>query len=48
MTNLGTVTGDHGVEKDFCILGDCYLHDFMYGELLREAHQAAVELFGIV
>lgn len=41
--------GDGGrVEKDFCILGDCYLHGFMHGELLTEAHQAAVEMFGIV
>ena len=37
-----------GVAKDFCILGDCYLHGFMYGELLTEAHQAAVEMFGIL
>ena len=40
--------GDDGLEKDFCILGDCYLHGFMYGELLTDAHQAAVEIFGIV
>ena len=30
------------------ILGDCYLHGFMYGELLTEVHQTAVEMFGIV
>ena len=40
--------GDGGVEKEFCILGDCYLHGFMYGELLTEAHRAAREMFGIV
>ena len=37
-----------GVAKDFYILGDCYLHGFMHGELLTEAHQAAVEMFGVV
>ena len=37
-----------GVAKEFCILGDCYLHGFMYGELLTEEHQTAVEMFGIV
>ena len=37
-----------GVAKEFCILGECYLHGFMYGELLTEVHQAAVEMFGIV
>ena len=42
------VAGDDGVEKEFCILGDCYLHGFMYGELLTEAHRAAGEMFGIV
>ena len=31
-----------GVAKDFCILGDCYLHGFMYGELLTEEHLSAV------
>lgn len=40
--------GHAGVAKDFCILGDCYLHGFMYGELLTEEHQTAVEMFGIV
>ena len=40
--------GDDGVEQNFCILGDCYLHGFMYGELLTQAHQAAMEMFGIV
>ena len=39
---------DGGVDRNFCILGDCYLHGFMYGEILSEAHQAAVEMFGIV
>ena len=37
-----------GVEKNFCLLGDCYLHGFMYGELLTEAHRAAVTMFGVV
>ena len=36
-----------GVAKDYCILEDCYLHGFMYGELLTEVRQAAVEMFGI-
>lgn len=40
--------GDDGVERNFCILGDCYLHGFMYGELLTEVHQAAVEMFSVV
>ena len=40
--------GLDGAAKDFCILGDCYLHGFMYGELLTEMHQAAVEMLGIV
>ena len=37
-----------GAAKDFAIVGDCYLHSFMYGELLTEEHQTAVEMFGIV
>ena len=37
-----------GVANDFCILGECYLHGFMYGELLTEVHQVAVGMFGIV
>lgn len=40
--------GADGAEKEFCILGDCYLHGFMHGELLTEAHRAAGEMFGIV
>lgn len=47
MREIGSA-GDDGVDRSFCILGDCYLHGFMYGELLTEAHQAAVEMFGIV
>ena len=47
MREIGSA-GDDGLEKDFCILGDCYLHGFMYGELLTDAHRAAVEIFGIV
>ena len=37
-----------GAAKDYCVLGDCYLHEFMYGELLTEVHQAVVEMFGLV
>ncbi len=48
MRKIGSSGGDDRVEKDFCILGDCYLHGFMYGELLTEAHRAALEMFGIV
>ena len=41
------LAGTTGVAKDFFIVGDCYLHGFMYGELLTEVHRAAVEMFGI-
>ena len=40
--------GLDGVAKEFCILGDCYLHGFMYGELLTEEDLSAVEMFGIM
>ncbi|KAL8795921.1 MAG: hypothetical protein Q9195_001665 [Heterodermia aff. obscurata] len=47
MREVGDAGGD-AAEKDFCILGDCYLHGIMYGELLTEEHQARVEEFGVV
>ena len=37
-----------GAAKDFCILGDCYLHDFVYGKLFSEVPQAAVQMFDIM
>ena len=40
--------GDDAAAKDFCILGDCYLHGFMHGELLTEAHRTAMQKFGVV
>lgn len=40
--------GNDAAEKDFCIVGDCYLHGFMNGELLTEAHRAAMKEFGVV
>ena len=35
-------------EKDFCILGECYLHGFMNGELLTEEHRARMKTFSVV
>ena len=40
--------GDDAAVKDFCVLGDCSLHGFMYGELLTEAHWTAMQEFGVV
>ena len=40
--------GDDAAEKEFCILGECYLHGFMHAELLTDAHRAAVKEFPIV
>ena len=39
---------DEGVGKRFCNVGDCYLHGFMYGELLTEAHRAKAEMFAVM
>ena len=44
----GSAGDDDGAGKEFCVLGDCYLHGFMYGELLTEEHRAAGEMYGIV
>lgn len=47
MREVGDAGGD-AAQNDFCILGECYLHGFMYGELLMEEHRARVKMLGVV